>query len=443
MWNLTLAEGRASEIYTLVDSGSGDKKRSKRRRNTFPRDGVASSSQQVAVRDFYSRYVTVLVRKRPGMEDVNLIQDEQEAKREQKRGGADPPHGGSAASSLWSSLSSLVGMGGSSKEEEADPTGMAAQNMEVQFVGAGAGARDRVHVFSLATGHLYERFLKVMMLSVVKRCSVPVTFWLLENFLSPSLKASAQAMAEELGFEVEFVTYKWPEWLRRQSEKQRIIWGYKILFLDVLFPLHVNKVIYVDADQVVRADLKELWDMDLRGRPYAYTPFCSSREETLGYQFWRGGFWESHLRGLPYHISALYVVDLSVFRRMAIGDILRSVYNMLSADRNSLSNLDQDLPNYAQFQVPIFSLPQEWLWCESWCSDETKVDAKTIDLCNNPQVRKKGMLGDWVSLVYVVWPQILQPSKGYYYLEKFRLRFIFFLQAQLHTVVYRFVTVVL
>jgi UDP-glucose:glycoprotein glucosyltransferase len=44
----------------------------------------------------------------------------------------------------------------------------------------------------------------------------------------------------------------------------------------------------------------------------------------------------------------------------------------------------QDLPNYAQHMVPIFSLPQEWLWCESWCSDETKADAKTIDLCNNP-----------------------------------------------------------
>lgn len=52
-------------------------------------------------------------------------------------------------------------------------------------------------------------------------------------------------------FRVEFVTYKWPEWLRRQSEKQRIIWGYKILFLDVLFPLNVDKVIYVDADQVM------------------------------------------------------------------------------------------------------------------------------------------------------------------------------------------------
>jgi UDP-glucose:glycoprotein glucosyltransferase len=57
-------------------------------------------------------------------------------------------------------------------------------------------------------------------------------------------------MAAKLGFEVELVTYKWPRWLRAQSEKQRMIWGYKILFLDVLFPLKLDKVIFVDADQV-------------------------------------------------------------------------------------------------------------------------------------------------------------------------------------------------
>lgn len=57
--------------------------------------------------------------------------------------------------------------------------------------------------------------------------------------------------------EVHLVSYKWPAWLRRQTEKQRIIWGYKILFLDVLFPLDVDRIIYVDADQV-RIDLHPL-----------------------------------------------------------------------------------------------------------------------------------------------------------------------------------------
>lgn len=32
------------------------------------------------------------------------------------------------------------------------------------------------------------------------------------------------------------------------------------------------------------------------------------------------------------------------------------------------------------YQVAIKSLPQEWLWCETWCDDESKQRAKTIDL---------------------------------------------------------------
>lgn len=59
-------------------------------------------------------------------------------------------------------------------------------------------------------------------------------------------------MAKEYGFQYELVQYKWPRWLHQQTEKQRIIWGYKILFLDVLFPLAVDKIIFVDADQVIR-----------------------------------------------------------------------------------------------------------------------------------------------------------------------------------------------
>eukprot|EP00164_Ancoracysta_twista_P019845 GFYU01035145.1.p2 GENE.GFYU01035145.1~~GFYU01035145.1.p2 ORF type:complete len:162 (-),score=40.33 GFYU01035145.1:10-495(-) len=146
------------------------------------------------------------------------------------------------------------------------------------------------------------------------------------------------------------------------------IYRYKILFLDVLFPLNVKKVIYIDADQVVRADVAELWNMNLQGAPLAYTPFCDSRKEVEGFRFWNGGFWKDHLKGKPYHISALYVVDLDRFRRVGAGDQYRILYENLSKDPNSLANLDQDLPNYAQNMVPIFSLPQEWLWCETWCT---------------------------------------------------------------------------
>ncbi|KRY68048.1 UDP-glucose:glycoprotein glucosyltransferase 1 [Trichinella pseudospiralis] len=247
---------------------------------------------------------------------------------------------------------------------------------------------DMINIFSLASGHLYERFLRIMMLSVLKHTKTAVKFWLLKNYLSPGFKEFLPYMAGHYNFSYELVQYKWPRWLHQQTEKQRIMWGYKILFLDVLFPLDVKKIIFVDADQVVRTDMLNLMELDLEGAPYAYTPFCDSRKEMDGYRFWKQGYWENHLSGRKYHISALYVVDLKKFRQVAAGDRLRGQYHFLSRDPNSLSNLDQDLPNNMIHQVKIKSLPQEWLWCETWCDDKSKKFAKTIDLCNNPMTKE-------------------------------------------------------
>lgn len=115
-----------------------------------------------------------------------------------------------------------------------------------------------INIFSVASGHLYERMLNIMMVSVMKHTKHTVKFWFIEQFLSPSFKEDIPALAAEYGFQYEMVTYKWPHWLRGQTEKQREIWGYKILFLDVLFPLSLDKVIFVDADQIVRTDMIDL-----------------------------------------------------------------------------------------------------------------------------------------------------------------------------------------
>lgn len=128
--------------------------------------------------------------------------------------------------------------------------------------------------------------------------------------------------------------------------------------------------------------------MDLGGAPYAYTPFCDSRTDMEGFRFWKQGYWRNHLQGRKYHISALFVVDLKRFRKIAAGDRLRGQYQALSQDPNSLSNLDQDLPNNMIHQVPLKSLPQEWLYCATWCSGDDIKQAKVIDLCNNPQTKE-------------------------------------------------------
>ncbi|XP_074155473.1 UDP-glucose:glycoprotein glucosyltransferase 2 isoform X1 [Sminthopsis crassicaudata] len=336
-WILRLRQGKSEDIYQISRHEGTDS----------PPD---VDDVIVVLSNFKSKILKVQVQKKPDKIDEDILTD----KDEEGKG-------------MWDSVKSFTG-------------GLQTETKEMKT--------DFLNIFSVASGHLYERFLRIMMLSVLRNTETPVKFWFLKNYLSPTFKEIIPHMAKEYGFQYELVQYRWPRWLHRQTEKQRIIWGYKILFLDVLFPLVVDKIIFVDADQIVRTDLKELRDFDLGGAPYGYTPFCDSRTEMDGYRFWKSGYWASHLVKRKYHISALYVVDLKKFRKIAAGDRLRGQYQALSQDPNSLSNLDQDLPNNMIHQVAIKSLPQEWLWCETWCDDESKKKAKTIDLCNNPKTKE-------------------------------------------------------
>ncbi|XP_045667045.1 UDP-glucose:glycoprotein glucosyltransferase 2 isoform X2 [Ursus americanus] len=336
-WILKLRQGKSEDIYQIVGHEGTDSQ---------PDLGDVI----VVISSFKSKILEVQVQKKPDKIKEDILTD----KEEKKKG-------------MWDSIKSFTRRLHKEKDKK---------------------EADVLNIFSVASGHLYERFLRIMMLSVLRNTKTPVKFWFLKNYLSPTFKEVIPHMAEEYGFQYELVQYRWPSWLHQQTEKQRIIWGYKILFLDVLFPLAVDKIIFVDADQIVRHDLKELRDFDLGGAPYGYTPFCDSRTEMDGYRFWKKGYWASHLLKRKYHISALYVVDLKKFRRIAAGDRLRGQYQALSQDPNSLSNLDQDLPNNMIYQVAIKSLPQDWLWCETWCDDDSKQRAKTIDLCNNPKTKE-------------------------------------------------------
>ena len=245
LYLLRLAEGKARTLFTM------DSEVSLRNigGNTLDMQAGDNEGKQgslfgipVAVKSFSEEIMKIKVHKRAGMEHIPLLDDPEGSKpsrsiRHKKKSDQDDTvdEATGVVDSMWNSLSSMFG--GDTKA-------------------ATLSSNDTIHVFSLATGHAYERLLRIMMLSVSKRTSSPLKFWLFENYLSPTFKQLASEMALKYGFEVGYVTYKWPKWLTEQTNKQRIIWGYKILFLDVLFPLNVKKVIYVDADQVVRADLK-------------------------------------------------------------------------------------------------------------------------------------------------------------------------------------------
>ena len=185
VWDLRLRKGRSRDIYRISSVGT-------------TRDII--DEYKIVIDSFEGVTILPNLVKRPGMENEQVLD----------------PQKDSSGSSMFQNIKQAIF--GEEKKLET------------------------INIFSVASGHLYERFLSIMMLSVMKRTKNPVKFWLIEDFLSPVFKDFVPHLAKQYGFQVEFVTYKWPHWLREQTEKQRIIWGYKILFLDVLFPLGIDKV---------------------------------------------------------------------------------------------------------------------------------------------------------------------------------------------------------
>ena len=261
----------------------------------------------------------------------------------------------------------------------------------------------KVHVFSLASGYAYERFLRVMMVSVTQHTESGVHFWLMSQFLSPPFKGSLPMLARKYNFTYDLIAYNWPFWLRKPVDKQKLVWANKILFLDALFPLHLDRVIFVAPDVLVRSDLMELMELDLDEAPFRHVPICNSRKQADSRRFCRSNPWKEQLDGNWYHSTSLMVIDLAAVREDGYGDTLRSYYKQITSDRLLQSTLDQDLVNYAQEKIPIYSLPQEWSWCETFCSDQTMDEAHTISFCRNkltktPKMHLAKQIPEWVEI---------------------------------------------
>eukprot|EP00392_Amoebophrya_sp_AT5.2_P003069 g3074.t1 len=267
-------------------------------------------------------------------------------------------------------------------------------------------------------------------------------FYVLRDFLSA--RFDVKEIEKKLpNVEIELLaTPAWPDYLREgghangdkigiRQDKQRLIWAYKVLFLDVLFFQKTNRVVFIDADQIVQKSLVSLWQTELHpAAVWAFVPFCyggEKNDKTLGHRFWDRGYWNdlmtnpsrpgsafeqiTEFSGLPKEEedeqedegetdeinSAAGGGSTSTASKRDGGErgavaatAIRGTYKSLGRDENSLSNLDQDLPNYLHGtdQLSIQSLDQSWLWCETWCAAEGLEKARTVDLCQNPLTKE-------------------------------------------------------
>jgi hypothetical protein len=151
--------------------------------------GLGSPGLDLAVRSFVDIQRPLTVRKRLGMEKEQLL----DALPINADGTLSDVSDGPNKDGLWGKITNIWHSkdGGAN---QVDPV-------------TGEKVLDKIHVFSLASGHLYERLLRIMMSSVTKRTSGTVKFWLVENFLSPQFKMTIGEVAKELGCEVGLVRH--------------------------------------------------------------------------------------------------------------------------------------------------------------------------------------------------------------------------------------------
>uniref|UniRef100_A0A383VGR8 UDP-glucose:glycoprotein glucosyltransferase n=1 Tax=Tetradesmus obliquus TaxID=3088 RepID=A0A383VGR8_TETOB len=163
LWTLSIAPGRSQELYQLLSSTGGSSTHATLWGGSRSSDSSSSSSPaaasesnattdvstQVLLHSFTGKYLLLKVQKRPG--------------------------------------------------KESEPLLPAADDMNaVAASAAAAKASNVINVFTVASGHMYERLQKIMILSVIKNTKSRVKFWIIKNYMSPHHRRIIPAMAQQV-----------------------------------------------------------------------------------------------------------------------------------------------------------------------------------------------------------------------------------------------------
>lgn len=142
-WILQLREGRSKDIYEIVNHENTESHIKK------------TQKINIVIDSFEAKIIKIKVSKKADKINENLLDEKDD---EDESGG------------IWSSLTSSI-MGGATKEVNENDDNI-------------------LNIFSVASGHLYERLLRIMMLTVLKNTKAKVKFWFLKNYLSPEFTVS-------------------------------------------------------------------------------------------------------------------------------------------------------------------------------------------------------------------------------------------------------------
>lgn len=156
-WKMALKEGRSAEIFHIDSVGTTGGYSGQPQKQA---GGESAAESEIVLMSFQGATLFPKLSRKPGMDDEDVLEASAVGKSV-----------GDFATQLLKKAENLMVGAGLLKSTDVELKPQA-----------------EINIFSVASGHLYERFLNIMMLSVMKHTDKTVKFWFIENFLSPSFK---------------------------------------------------------------------------------------------------------------------------------------------------------------------------------------------------------------------------------------------------------------
>jgi UDP-glucose:glycoprotein glucosyltransferase len=146
-------------------------------------------------------------------------------------------------------------------------------------------------------------------------------FWLLRHLASPEFRAWVASAALKFAFEYEFVSYKWPQWLRTEKDQAVAATLARLLFADLFLPEAVRRVIASEPGYIVRGDLAELADIEMRSDiRCGFIPYCNGVGSIAEHHPANQPLWQKTLKGKRFVSSAIAVLDVQRLRESTVGE---------------------------------------------------------------------------------------------------------------------------
>jgi UDP-glucose:glycoprotein glucosyltransferase len=221
------------------------------------------------------------------------------------------------------------------------------------------------NVLIAAGGGESERMALVTVLSVVRSAKVPVEFWILKRGATVEFEERVLEVAG--GCRCNFVHYGWPMWLTPPAERKKAAALARVLFLDIVMPLSVQRVVAIEAGTIVVGDLTELLVDDMEGAP------CAFVEDGKGIS------------------SALFVADMEKWRTAGVGEVARMSYEDLIDHLAKSDQIEELLLGRMQKRVDMFPISRGWRRCSSRGRDGEMAHVRAIGACGSIAALRRDM----------------------------------------------------